>query len=324
MLRIGLPRPHFGHLSATDYRSESNKSAYTSCVIAALAWPSIRCTTRRSPAGSSGTGEPEQVRTESSRRTRYYKWRRLRLRVLDRDGERCQIRGRRLADHVDHDVPVFLGGADSEENVQSVCQPCHLSKAATEAAAARPRRSRKRGAPMHPADAPEAWGGDPGGPAESRIPQRGWPCITSSVPAAPPVRQSPGTPAPTAGSMSSRCRSTGEAPSAPPRRQPVAERDRREVARPGIDATLPTVAGSRLGIRAGRIEVAAAAYANDAKVGLWTELRYREKTLGTTWSARQDMRIATPSRVVRRPRRCRSWAITATCDQTGETTIFRR
>jgi hypothetical protein len=39
------------------------------------------------------------------------------------------------------------------------------------------------------------------------------------------------------------------------------------------------------------IELAAAAFADGAKVGLWTELRYREKVMGTTWSARQDMRI---------------------------------
>jgi hypothetical protein len=39
------------------------------------------------------------------------------------------------------------------------------------------------------------------------------------------------------------------------------------------------------------IDLAAAAFADGAKVGLWTELRYREKQLGTCWSARQDMRI---------------------------------
>ena len=37
------------------------------------------------------------------------------------------------------------------------------------------------------------------------------------------------------------------------------------------------------------IELAAAAFADGAKVGLWAELRLREKQLGTTWSARQDI-----------------------------------
>jgi len=39
------------------------------------------------------------------------------------------------------------------------------------------------------------------------------------------------------------------------------------------------------------IELASRAYDDGAKVGLLTEVRYREKMLGTTWSARQDMRI---------------------------------
>jgi hypothetical protein len=37
--------PPVATLSATVSRSESNKSAYTSSVIAALTWPSILCTT---------------------------------------------------------------------------------------------------------------------------------------------------------------------------------------------------------------------------------------------------------------------------------------
>lgn len=39
------------------------------------------------------------------------------------------------------------------------------------------------------------------------------------------------------------------------------------------------------------IELAAAAFAEGAKVGLWAELWLREKQLSTTWSARRDMRI---------------------------------
>ncbi|KUH73661.1 hypothetical protein AU184_07275 [Mycolicibacterium novocastrense] len=38
-------------------------------------------------------------------------------------------------------------------------------------------------------------------------------------------------------------------------------------------------------------EIAAAAMESDAKVGILTELRFREKTMGTTWNARRDMRI---------------------------------
>jgi len=38
-------------------------------------------------------------------------------------------------------------------------------------------------------------------------------------------------------------------------------------------------------------ELASRAFDEDAKVGLLTELRYRQKAMGTTWAARQDMHI---------------------------------
>jgi hypothetical protein len=39
------------------------------------------------------------------------------------------------------------------------------------------------------------------------------------------------------------------------------------------------------------VELATIAFEAGAKVGLASELRFREKQMGTTWSARQDMRI---------------------------------
>ena len=39
------------------------------------------------------------------------------------------------------------------------------------------------------------------------------------------------------------------------------------------------------------LELAASAFTDSAKVGLATELRYREKVMATTWSSRQDARI---------------------------------
>jgi hypothetical protein len=55
------------------------------------------------------------------------------------------------------------------------------------------------------------------------------------------------------------------------------------------------------------IELASRAFDDNAKMSLLTELRYREKVMGTTWAARQDMRIryaerttpATPASVAR-------------------------
>jgi 5-methylcytosine-specific restriction protein A len=96
------------------------------------------------------------ARSESSDRTRQSGWKRLRRQVMDRDSGLCQIRGPRCAidaTMVDHITPVSMGGEDSEDNAQAVCGPCHDTKTARERAALRPRPSRRRGAPTHPADA---------------------------------------------------------------------------------------------------------------------------------------------------------------------------
>lgn len=47
-----------------------------------------------------------------------------------------------VADEVDHIVPLHHGGADDESNLQSLCQPCHARKTASEAGA---RAARARG-----------------------------------------------------------------------------------------------------------------------------------------------------------------------------------
>jgi hypothetical protein len=52
---------------------------------------------------------------------------RLRRRVLNRDGHRCQICGG-PANEIDHIRPVMLGGADTDANLRAVCRPCNLRK----------------------------------------------------------------------------------------------------------------------------------------------------------------------------------------------------
>jgi 5-methylcytosine-specific restriction enzyme A len=119
------------------------------------------------------------ARTESSQRTNQTSWKRLRLRVLKRDGYECQIRGPRCLDEatmVDHILPVSYGGDDSEDNSQAVCAPCHHTKTAQERAALRPRPSRRRTAPMHPADAlggQRIWPSDGGHPGRAHKPPEG-------------------------------------------------------------------------------------------------------------------------------------------------------
>ncbi|MDE0001741.1 MAG: HNH endonuclease [Rhodospirillaceae bacterium] len=61
-------------------------------------------------------------------------WRRVRLKVLDRDDYKCCTcgrRGRRL--EVDHIVPMDQGGAPlAMENLQTLCVDCHIVKTAAE------------------------------------------------------------------------------------------------------------------------------------------------------------------------------------------------
>jgi hypothetical protein len=57
--------------------------------------------------------------------------RKLRMRVLKRDGYRCVVCGRRPADHVDlelhvhHVIPWRMHGRTAEENLVTICGTCH-------------------------------------------------------------------------------------------------------------------------------------------------------------------------------------------------------
>lgn len=54
-------------------------------------------------------------------------WRKIRARVLKRDGHLCQMCGA-VATHCDHIIPRRLGGSDSMDNLQSLCKRCNLAK----------------------------------------------------------------------------------------------------------------------------------------------------------------------------------------------------
>ena len=77
-------------------------------------------------------------RRSGNRHQRGYgsKWDKLRKVILSRDFGLCQIclkAGRTSeASHVDHIRPKSQGGTDAEENLQSLCKPCHDHKTATE------------------------------------------------------------------------------------------------------------------------------------------------------------------------------------------------
>ena len=60
---------------------------------------------------------------------------RLRMQILCRDGFRCRMCGASGPEgaqlHVDHIVPVSLGGRTLHENLQALCKPCNLGKSNT-------------------------------------------------------------------------------------------------------------------------------------------------------------------------------------------------
>lgn len=67
-------------------------------------------------------------------RPRVYRNKGLRARVFERDGGRCACCGR-YDKHfqVDHVRPIWQGGADTLENVQTLCRACHMRKTVGEA-----------------------------------------------------------------------------------------------------------------------------------------------------------------------------------------------
>lgn len=56
----------------------------------------------------------------------------------------------RLADEVDHVVPLFKGGANSEDNLQPLCRECHVEKSVAELREERGGGHDKQGIPLHP------------------------------------------------------------------------------------------------------------------------------------------------------------------------------
>jgi 5-methylcytosine-specific restriction endonuclease McrA len=78
--------------------------------------------------------------SQTAGRTATTEWRTTRLKVLERDAYTCRINGPRCISHateVDHIVAHYLGGTDEPGNLQAVCRPCHASRTAAQARAAR-------------------------------------------------------------------------------------------------------------------------------------------------------------------------------------------
>lgn len=74
-------------------------------------------------------------RTVGAKRCSTTEWKQQRIKCLQRDERKCQIRGPRctvLATEVDHVIAVAFGGSDGLENLQAACHNCHATKSGRE------------------------------------------------------------------------------------------------------------------------------------------------------------------------------------------------
>lgn len=73
---------------------------------------------------------------DARRRYSLGRWQRLRLKVFERDGWRCQLCGKAGRLECDHKINWRDGGAFwDEKNLQAACRGCHIKKTKAEAQA---------------------------------------------------------------------------------------------------------------------------------------------------------------------------------------------
>lgn len=80
--------------------------------------------------------KPDAVRGNRHERGYGNAWTKRRDRILRRDCGLCQVCKRAgrvtIATEVDHRVPKSQGGTDDDDNLQSICKPCHKTKTGSE------------------------------------------------------------------------------------------------------------------------------------------------------------------------------------------------
>ncbi|MFG0329237.1 MAG: HNH endonuclease [Phycisphaerales bacterium] len=97
--------------------------------------PSDRCPAGHGPAGG---WEPDVSRGTPAQRGYGAAWRKVRARIIRRDGGRCrQCGSARPPLTVDHRRPRWAGGGEDDDNLVTLCRRCHARKTAAEAAEVR-------------------------------------------------------------------------------------------------------------------------------------------------------------------------------------------
>ena len=77
--------------------------------------------------GISSKGWALLMSLHSQRKSNSAQWKKIRLRILTRDGRECYWCGMD-ADTVDHIIPVAKGGLDIDDNLVAACRKCNFSK----------------------------------------------------------------------------------------------------------------------------------------------------------------------------------------------------
>lgn len=103
--------------------------------------PRIQEAGPRSEGSSSHGWAPDSVRGNRHQRGYGKEWEKTRIRILERDSYLCQpcMRKDRVtpANQVDHIKQKADGGSDEDNNLESICPPCHRTKTARESGGGR-------------------------------------------------------------------------------------------------------------------------------------------------------------------------------------------
>ena len=91
-------------------------------------------------------------------RIRGRRWMRIR-RLMLAAGPVCAACGKRLAEEIDHILPLSRGGTNERKNLQCLCGPCHGQKTAFEKRGLSWRKVGRDGKPVHrrPPDSGMGW-----------------------------------------------------------------------------------------------------------------------------------------------------------------------
>ena len=94
----------------------------------------------RLTAANTQRGNMLDVTPGATPRDRGYSWRARRAKWFRAHPLCCKCEAAgiaRVAEELDHVIPLVLGGADDDSNYQSLCVECHRAKSAAEAKATR-------------------------------------------------------------------------------------------------------------------------------------------------------------------------------------------